>query len=227
MYGEKEKSFLPRTFLIANHFIVVLIVYWLLFVGGIEFVGNKFGFIWSSGDFLRGILIFFCSLIYFIRIILTSYILLKRKMDWSEVLTIIIWLYFIHTTFALLGGMQTSPVGIIEIIGIGLYLIGSYLNTGSEYFRKVWKQNLENKGKLYTEGLFRYSMHINYFGDVVLFTGFALVTHNLFSFIIPALMFILFATINIPMLDKYLAEKYGKDFEEYSQTTKKFVPFIY
>lgn len=227
MYGEKEKSFLPRTFLIANHFIAVSIVFWLLFGGGLEFVGSKFGFAWSSGDYLRRILIFSCAAIYFVRIILTTFVLLKRKMDWSEVWTIVIWLYFIHITFALLGGMQTSSVGLIEIIGIGLYLVGSYLNTGSEYFRKVWKQNPENKGKIYMEGLFRYSMHINYFGDVVLFTGFALITHNLFSFLIPALMFISFATINIPMLDKYLAEKYGKDFEEYSRKTKKFVPFIY
>jgi steroid 5-alpha reductase family enzyme len=227
MYGEKEKSFLPRTFLIANHFISILIVFWLLFGGGIEFIGSLFGFDWVHGDHLRRILIFSCSLIYFVRIILTTFVLLKRKMDWSEVWTIVIWIYFIHTTFALLGGMQTSSVGLIEIVGIGFYLFGSYLNTSSEYLRKVWKQNPANKGKLYTKGLFRYSMHINYFGDVVLFTGFALVTHNLFSFIIPALMFILFTTINIPMLDKYLAEKYGKDFEEYSRKTKKFVPFIY
>lgn len=227
MYGEKEKSFLPRIFLIANHFIAISIVFWLLFGSGIEFTGSKFGFAWSSGDFLRRILIFFCSLIYFVRIILTGFVLLKRKMDWSEVLTIVVWLYFIHITFALLGGMQTKSVGVIAIIGIVLYLIGSYLNTGSEFTRKIWKHNPENKGKLYTEGLFKYSMHINYFGDVVLFTGFALVTYNLFSFIIPALMFIFFATINIPMLDKYLAEKYGKEFEKYSRSTKKFVPFVY
>jgi protein-S-isoprenylcysteine O-methyltransferase Ste14 len=224
MYGEKEKSFLPRAFLIANHLVAILIVYWLLFGGGI---GNKFGFAWASGDQLRRILLYACSVVYFVRIILTTFILLNRKMDWSEVWTVVVWLYFIHITFALLGGMQTSSVGLIEIIGIVLYLVGSYLNTGSEIARKVWKQNPANKGKLYTEGLFRYSMHINYFGDLVLFTGFALVTHNLFSFIIPALMFIFFATINIPLLDKYLAKKYGKEFVEYSRKTKKFVPFIY
>jgi protein-S-isoprenylcysteine O-methyltransferase Ste14 len=227
MYGEKEQSFLPRSFLLVNHLAAVLIVFWLLFVGGIEFTGSKFGGVWSGGDLLRRILIFSCSVIYFIRVILTGFFLLKRKMDWSEVWTIAIWLYFIHITFALLGGIQTDSVGIIAIIGIVLYLTGSYLNTGSEYFRKIWKQDPANKGKLYTEGLFKYSMHINYFGDFVLFTGFALITHNLFSFIIPLLMFIFFVTINTPLLDKYLAEKYSREFPGYSRQTKKFVPFIY
>ena len=55
---------------------------------------------------------------------------------------------------------------------LGLFLIGSCLNTCSEWQRMIWKKNKANRGKLYTKGLFRYSMHINYFGDTVSFAGF-------------------------------------------------------
>ncbi|MEZ5428090.1 MAG: DUF1295 domain-containing protein [Pyrinomonadaceae bacterium] len=227
MYGEKESSYLPRGFLVVNHLIALGIVFWLLFGGGIETVWHWFGFFRASGNFWRRALIFFCSAFYFLRIIVTTFVLLRRKMDWGESITIVVWLYIIHPTFALLGGINKSGPGILAGVGIFLYLFGSYLNTGSEYLRKTWKEKPENKGRLYTEGLFRHSMHINYFGDVVLFTGFALITRSPYAFIIPALMFLLFNFVNIPMLDKYLAEKYGAEFDEYSRKTKKFVPFVY
>ena len=227
MYGEKENSYLPRLFLIFNHLAAVLIAAWLLFGGGIETVANWFGFSWTAGDFWRRILLLSCSIIYFLRIVITSFVLIARKMDWSESLIIVVWLYILHSGFALLGGTEQNPIGFLAIFGFILYLFGSYLNTASEYLRKIWKENAENKGKLYTGGLFRYSIHINYFGDFVLFTGFAMITRNIFAFVFPLLMFCGFVFINIPMLDKYLAEKYGNDFEEYRRRTKKFVPFVY
>lgn len=36
-----------------------------------------------------------------------------------------------------------------------------------------------------------------------------------------------FYSPSIPRLDTYLAEKYGKEFEEYAKRTKKFIPGIY
>ena len=53
-------------------------------------------------------------------------------------------------------------------MGILLFIIGSYINTYSEIQRKRFKDNPNNKGKLYTLGLFQYARHINYFGDILL-----------------------------------------------------------
>jgi len=156
----------------------------------------------------------------------TGAILLKRKMGWNEVLAVAPWLFIIHAVFAWLGGINLDKVGIYEYLGIFLYVFGSYLNTASEYRRYVWKKNPANKGKLYTQGLFKYSMHINYFGDSVLFTGYAFLTGNLYALIIPVIMTASFIYVHIPTLDKYLAEKYGDAFKEYAATTNKFVPFL-
>ena len=79
----------------------------------------------------------------------------------------------------------------------------------------------------YAQGLFKYAMHINYLGDIILFTGFALLTHNLFMLIVPFLMAINFVFSYIPMMDKQLAGKYGNEFKIYAKTTKKLIPFIY
>jgi hypothetical protein len=65
-------------------------------------------------------------------------------------------------------------------------VLGSALNTGAERQRYRWKRRPENAGHLYTGGLFAYARHINYFGDQVLFTGWALITGRLWLFLIPA-----------------------------------------
>ncbi|MFZ1701933.1 MAG: DUF1295 domain-containing protein [Pyrinomonadaceae bacterium] len=227
MYGETERSIFPRLVLAAGNFLAVLVAFWLYFLGGIEIVSGILGLDWVVGELNRRIILFSCSSVYFLRVLSTGFILLRRKMDFGEVAIIVVWVTIINILFAMLCGTSDKPLGMLDLIGGFLYIGGSVLNSGSEAARKFWKDDPANKGRLYTGGLFRYSMHINYFGDFVLFTGFALLTASIYSLIVPLVMFLLFTTVNIPMLDAYLAKKYGDEFEEYRTKTKKFVPFVY
>ena len=70
-------------------------------------------------------------------------------------------------------------------------------------------------------------MHINYFGDLLWVTGYAILTRNWYSVIVVLLLFCFFVFYNIPQLDRHLASKYGEDFREYSAKTKKLIPFVY
>jgi steroid 5-alpha reductase family enzyme len=119
------------------------------------------------------------------------------------------------------------PWRMIDWSGVGLYVLGSYFNTGSELQRRAWKAKPENKGRLYTKGLFSLSMHINYFGDALLFSGFALIASSMWAFILPVVMIAGFVFVHIPTLDRYLSQKYGEAFDEWARSTKKFVPFVY
>ena len=130
-------------------------------------------------------------------------------------------------SFAHIGGSSQVEINAQDYAGIILFLIGSWINTQSEYTRYIWKKNDNHKGKLYTGGLFRYSMHINYFGDIILFTGLALITQSFSLLIIPLAMALNFIFFIIPRLDKYLATRYGEEFREYSSRTKKLIPGIY
>ena len=91
----------------------------------------------------------------------------------------------------------------------------------------IGKKTPNNKGKIYDRGLFQYSMHINYFGDVVWSTGMALISGSLWIFLIPLYMSCGFIFLHIPRLDKHLKERYGHQYDEYAGKTKKFIPFIY
>ena len=180
-----------------------------------------------SGDILRRILIAFCLVIYFLRLQITVWVYQRRTWAWLETIIISILIPFALYGFAKAGGNNHQAVGGVEVIGMLLYIAGSYINTQAEYDRYVWKLKAENKGRLYTEGLFRLSMHINYFGDIVLFTGFAMITHRLAVFIIPLIMTINFIFNIIPSLDRYLENKYGDEFRAYAAKTKKLIPKIY
>ena len=119
------------------------------------------------------------------------------------------------------------PVDYIDGFGVILFIFGSFLNTGGEILRNKWKKIPENKGKIYTKGFFRYSRHINYFGDLLWVSAYAIITRNWYSVSIPILLFCLFAFYNAPMLDRYLKERYGKDYDAYAAKTKMLIPFIY
>ena len=179
------------------------------------------------GDPLRRVLLSACLIIYVIRLQVTVWIFQKRKWTWSETITIAILMSFVLYALASVGGSNKQAMGAVEIIGILLYLSGSYINTHSEYYRHAWKSKEENKGRLYTEGLFSLAMHINYLGDIVLFTGLAMITHSLSMCAIPLVMALNFVFFIIPSLDKYLEKKYMDDFKAYSKKTKKLIPMIY
>jgi steroid 5-alpha reductase family enzyme len=180
-----------------------------------------------NGDFTRQVLLMFCLWLYVLRLSVTVYVFLKRKMEWSEMLIVTCLMSFALFSFAKVGGSSNKSVGALDYLSLCLYLLGSWLNTYSEYTRYVWKNQKENKGYLYTQGLFKHSMHINYFGDIVLFTGLAFLTLHFSMLFIPFVMAVNFIFFIIPRLDNYLSVKYGKEFEEYAGKTKKFIPGIY
>ena len=133
-------------------------------------------------------------------------------------------LYYIG--FPLLINKTQVNISLVDYIGIGLFLIGSFLNTFSELQRHFWKAKPENKGKIYSKGLFSWSMHINYFGDFLWVIAYAVITWNIFSISIPIFLFCFFVFYNIPKLDNYLLGKYKDSFTEYSKKTKRFIPFV-
>lgn len=227
LHGNYDRSMARRILWQGFHFLLICLVYWLLFDGGLRTVSSWIGQSWTSGDLTRRILIFLTSSTLFLRWGFTNFYLLKRRMPWIEILVVCLELSLIHGAYAILGGQVAQPVGAIEFIGIALFVIGSYLNTGSELQRARWKKDPNNAGRIYDQGLFRYSMHINYFGDAVWSTGMALISGSLWIFLVPCYMCCGFLFVHIPRLDKHLKERYGQEYEEYAARTNRFIPFLY
>ena len=180
-----------------------------------------------NGDLVRNILILTCMSIYFFRLLFTLFIFFQRKLYWGEAIVIANIMPWIFPYIAYKSGDYIGTIGWMEIIGILLFLTGSFLNTASEYFRFSWKQKKENTGHLYTGGLFKYARHINYFGDIVLFGGLAIVAHQIQLLIIPISMAVVFVVILIPLKESYLKDKYGNEYISYAANTKMLIPLIF
>jgi len=227
MYGEIETSIKTRSVILLSHLIILVTVTWIYFGGGIEIIGRLFGLTVLPGNLIRRTILLSFGIVYFLRVILTLFYLLKRKIDWKETGAIIGGLIFYQLGFALSGAAQSALIDPIDYIAIGVFIIGSFLNTGSEIQRKLFKDRPENKGKLYTHGLFSLARHINYFGDSVWIIGWALMTRNWWGAIMPIFCTLGFLFASIPMLSKYLEERYKEHYREWASKTKKFIPFVY
>jgi len=224
--GQHKASLGPKCLLLGVVGLVVIGAWWMMFPSA-DSVPKWLEPYLLNGDFFRRGLVFFCLIFYLLRLTATTLVFLKRKFVWGESFVVTTFMTIVLLAVAWRGGANTDSVGFIEIAGLALYFVGSYLNTFSEYQRLKFKSIPTNKGQLYTQGLFRLSRNINYFGDIVLFSGLALVTGRMSLLLIPLAMTLNFVFFIIPQKETYLSEKYGSQFRDYSKHTRKLIPFCY
>lgn len=227
IYGSTHSSRAQKIAMMAAQTVIVAVAFWLLFGGGLEWLSRQLHLHWYEAVSARRVALFIAFCIAYARIAFTVFYLLKRATGWQEAASIPFAFMLYYLGFSLAAGPVAKSVGPLWYAGIVLFIAGSCINTGSEILRDRWKTDSANTGKLYTGGLFRYAMHINYFGDIVWVGGLAMMTENPLSAFVPVLLFCFFAFLNAPLLDRHLAEKYPKDFPAYEATTKRIIPFIY
>jgi len=205
----------------------VLLAWWILAGPGLAKLDAWLGWAWREGNTARRICLVAGFSIYYVRILFTEFMFLKRGVSWNEVFTIAPWLLVLVLLIGITGGTNSSPLAIAAAIGIGLFVLGSWMNSYAEYARHVWKQRPENRDRLYTRGLFRLSRHPNYLGDLLSFSGLCLISGAWITAVVPILMLMGFVFVNIPVLDSHLHDHYGSAFDEYAQRTAKLIPYLY
>jgi steroid 5-alpha reductase family enzyme len=201
---------------------------WINFGGGASLLSSVLGRPCSSAaDPGRRVLLVCFGAALFARLTVTLFVLLKRRFDWSEFGGVAVALFAYQVGFSLLAMCESSPLEAVDLLATGVFVFGSYLNTGSELQRRRFKQDPANQGKLHTGGLFRYARHINYFGDLLWVSAWAAVTRNPWAGLIPILLALGFVFGFIPALTRHLRGRYGEEFEAWRRRTKALIPFIY
>lgn len=115
-----------------------------------------------------------------------------------------------------------------DFAGIALWLVGMFFETVGDWQLTRFKANPDNKGKLLTTGLWRYTRHPNYFGDACVWFGYFLIAladpSNIWTIYAPVLMtFILLRVSGVKLLERSL-KKSKPGYEDYMQRTSAFVP---
>jgi protein-S-isoprenylcysteine O-methyltransferase Ste14 len=181
----------------------------------------------APGDAGRQAALLLCAGLYIARAAHTLFAYVKRAIPWWEAASGGSLIGCVLFAFLFMGLRHQEPIGWTDAGALLLYAAGSYLGTASERSRDAWKARPGNAGHLYTGGLFRYSRHINYFGDLLLFGGFGVLTRQPWTVAVPLAMAVNFALVIIPAHDAYLVERYGEEFEAYAQRTRKLIPLVY
>ncbi len=119
--------------------------------------------------------------------------------------------------------------GITLWLGVIIWIIGFLFETFGDYQLYKFKQDPNNKGKILDRGLWKYSQHPNYFGEVTQWWGIYVITIAVpFGFIsIVGPVFITYMIIKVSgirLLDKHYE---GDDeYTNYKKKTRLFFPWF-
>jgi steroid 5-alpha reductase family enzyme len=126
----------------------------------------------------------------------------------------------------------TTSVSFVPLVFVGLaiWVIGFLFESIADYQLDTFIKNPENKGKIMTKGLWKYSRHPNYFGESMMWFGLLAIAtgftpYALYGLISPLLItFLLLKVSGVPMLEKRWEGR--ADWEEYKAKTSVLVPFL-
>lgn len=136
-------------------------------------------------------------------------------------------LYLIAIPVLFININAEGNISFFTIAGFIIWLIGFYFEAAADWQLKKFLGNPKNKGKLMTQGLWRYSRHPNYFGEVTLWWGIYLMALDLpngfYTIIGPFTITILILFVSgIPLLEKKYRDR--PDFAAYKKKTSIFFP---
>jgi len=227
LYGRYSKSIPQKIVIHGVELVLLWLSYQILFRQGGPWLRDHWHIHYAANSSARRTLLFAFNVIIFHRFAYMMFFLQKRRIPWVEGINIPFAFAIYYIAFSLFVLPASQPIDALDIFAMTLFVTGCICNTAGEMLRDRWKKRPENKGKLYTKGLFRYSRHINYFGDILWVAADALLTRNPYAAVIPLFLFCLFAFFNVPLLEKYLRYKYGRAYENYARRTKMPIPFVY
>lgn len=133
----------------------------------------------------------------------------------------------IFSSVILIDYKSTSSLGIFDFIGIFIWICGFLIESIADSQLRKFISNNDNKGKIMNEGLWRYTRHPNYFGEITQWFGIfiiALSVHYGYIFIIsPITIYLLLVYVSgIPLVEKNYGSKIG--WEDYKKKTHKLFP---
>jgi steroid 5-alpha reductase family enzyme len=115
----------------------------------------------------------------------------------------------------------------LDCLGSTIWIVGFLFEVVGDYQLKRFVQNEANRGKIMQEGLWKYTRHPNYFGEVTLWWGIYLIALSTpggwLTVIGPiTISFLILKVSGIPLLEKEFMK--NPEFQEYARRTSAFFP---
>jgi steroid 5-alpha reductase family enzyme len=130
-----------------------------------------------------------------------------------------------------------ASFSLLSLIGFIIWLSGLMIEAIADYQKFTFTNKPENKGKWISSGLWKYSRHPNYFGEILCWIGIYIYSYSsllgintFLGLISPVFIaFLLIFVSGIPILEKQAEKKWGDDekYLEYKKKTAVLIPFLY
>ena len=130
---------------------------------------------------------------------------------------------------------QQVTLDLFFMAGFAIWILGFTFEAVADKQKKSFSKILENKDKFITLGLWSISRHPNYFGEIVLWTGIAIMSLPLLSgwqfltLVSPVFVYLLLTKISgLPFLEEKAEKKWGNDkgYLEYKNNTPILIPYF-
>lgn len=134
---------------------------------------------------------------------------------------------------AVLSTSQTLPIGTLGYLGAVMWLVGLVIETLADWQKRQFKRQ-QSAQPFIASGLWALSRHPNYFGEILLWAGIALMALPVLNgwqyatLISPLFVYLLLTKISgVPLLEAKADKKWGDlpAYQQYKQKTPVLVPF--
>ncbi len=126
-----------------------------------------------------------------------------------------------------------KELGLFAMVGVLVWIVGFAIEATADAQKNRFRAGPENKGSFIDTGLWSWSRHPNYFGEIVLWVGVAIIALPVLqgwqwvTLISPVFVTLLLTRISgVPILEKRADEKWGgqEDYEAYKERTPVLIP---
>ena len=135
--------------------------------------------------------------------------------------------------FAALSSTNKLGLDLFAVVGALIWLIGFVIEVISDKQKTNFKNNPLNEGRFIQEGLWSWSRHPNYFGEIVLWVGIAVIAYPViegwqyFALLSPIfVIFLLTKVSGINLLERQGMKRWGheEDYLNYLKRTSSLIP---
>jgi steroid 5-alpha reductase family enzyme len=138
-------------------------------------------------------------------------------------------LFLVALPVLMMNRSANGMTGALEVAGLCLWVVGFLFESVGDAELARFTRNPGNRGRILQIGLWRYTRHPNYFGEVVQWWGIWLLAAGapggLPGIVGPITITVLILKVSgIPMLERKMSN--NPDFAEYKRRTNEFLPWL-
>eukprot|EP00434_Breviolum_minutum_P007907 symbB.v1.2.006974.t1/scaffold424.1/size207036/2 len=149
----------------------------------------------------------------------------------------VLWVFLLQLPVMVVNtSIPQPPLGLLDVMGLGLWCCGFLLESVADGQKFAFRGNASNKGKFINSGLWRYSRHPNYFGEILMWLGLCTsfsscmtASSQFLVWLSPCFnAFLLLFVSGVPMLEKAGEKKWGNDpeYQHYMKNTSCIIPWF-